>query len=217
MKDIWELAISAPVLPMTILLVPIGLYWLLSMLGIVDLEFLDVDFDADTDGGDDAQGLGFLQSMLKIVNASDIPVMIVLSFLIIILWTVTMVGNQFFNPEVTTGIGGMVAVGALVVSIILTRLIIKPLKPFFRLLKQDEENHVPVLGRTGAVRSAVVDASSGQVEVQNKEAPLLLNARTVTGSPPISRGTEILVVSHDSDTGLYFVRANHEPSHPTSS
>ena len=210
MKDIWDLAISAPVLPMTILLVPIGLYWLLSMIGIVDLEFLDVDFDGDSDGGDDTPGLGFLQSVLKLVNASDIPVMIVFSILIVLLWTVTMVGNQFFNPNIESGIGAAVAVGSLVGAILLTRVTVKPLKPFFKLLKEDQQNHLPVIGRVGTVRSAVVDDKNGQVEVENKEAPLLLHARTVEDSPPLSRGTEILVVRHDPDSELYYVRANHE-------
>ncbi|MEK7954155.1 hypothetical protein [Luteolibacter soli] len=34
MKEIWELAISPAMLPLTILLVPVGLYWILTLVGI---------------------------------------------------------------------------------------------------------------------------------------------------------------------------------------
>lgn len=208
MKELWELAISPSVLPMTLLLVPVLLYWLLNLLGILDLEFLDVDFEADGGDADDGPGLGFLHSVLRIVNATDIPVMIVFSMLIILLWTSTMVLNQLLNPSGAAGVGAMAAAGGLVAAVLLTRVVVQPLKPFFRLLKDDPQDHLPVIGRTGTVRSAQVDDSSGQVEVVNHGAPLLLNARVVEGSQPVPRGAEILVVRHDSETDLYYVRGN---------
>ncbi|MFP6881689.1 MAG: hypothetical protein VCA34_12105 [Roseibacillus sp.] len=48
-KGIWDLAISGQVLPFTLLLVPIILYWLMAAIGALDLEFLNVDFDAHVD------------------------------------------------------------------------------------------------------------------------------------------------------------------------
>lgn len=213
MKELWELAISPSVLPFTLLLVPVGVYWLLNVVGLLDLEFLDLDFDADGGGseggdGDDAPGLGFLQAMLKVVNATDVPVMIVLSILIILLWTSAMVLNQVFNPDGGGLAGALAAGGGLIAAVVLTRVVVTPLKPFFKLLKDDPDDHLPVIGRTGTVRSASVDEASGQVEVVNKGAPLLLNARTVEGADPIPKGSEILVVRHDPDLDVYFVRQN---------
>jgi hypothetical protein len=201
------------VLPLTLLLIPVGLYWVCNLIGILDLEFLDVDFDGDADG-DDSPGLGVFHGILKMVNATDIPVMIVLSILVILLWTATMVFNQLFNPGGTAGAGALAAGGGLVAAVVLTRVVVTPLKPFFKLLKDDPEGSLPVIGRTGTVRSAQVDGTTGQVEVANPGAPLLLNARTVEGSDPIPRGSEILVVRHDTERDLYFVRSNSDPSHP---
>ena len=42
MKEIWDLATNGQVLPFTLLLIPVALYWLLALLGTLDLDFLDV-------------------------------------------------------------------------------------------------------------------------------------------------------------------------------
>ena len=211
MKEILELAISPQVLPLTILLVPVALYWVLNMLGAVDLDFLDVDFDTDSDDG----GMGgALQSALKLVNAKDVPVMVVLSIIVILLWACTMIGNLWFNAEQSGFAGGIIVLAALVAAVILTRFVVAPLKPFFRLLRTDEDNHLPVIGRTGIVRTAVIDARSGQVEVENAGAPLLLNARLSTDGPTLPRNSEVIVISYDADSGIYAVRSLSEDIPP---
>ena len=213
MKEIWNLALSPQVLPLTILLVPVALYWLLNMLGAVDLDVLDVD--VDTDGPDDNGFLGnFFQGALRMVNATDVPVMIVLSILAILLWACTMIGNLWFNASQSGLTGGVIVVASLVASVILTRFAVAPLKPFFRLIRADDEKHPPVIGRTGIVRTAAVDERGGQVEIENKEAPLLLNARLAAGSTPLSRNAEVIVISHDPESGIYTVRSLSESIPP---
>lgn len=213
MKEIWELAISPQVLPLTILLVPVALYWLLNVIGVVDLEFLDVDFDTD---GPDHQG-GFLHGALRVVNATDVPVMIVLSILSILLWACAMIGNLWFNPDQSGLIGGIIVVAALVAAVILTRLVVTPLKPFFRLIRADDEKHPPVIGRTGYVRTAWVDERTGQVEIEMQGAPLLLNAKVATGTFSLPKNTEVIVIAHDPESGIYTVRALSESIPPQSS
>ncbi|WP_193212922.1 hypothetical protein [Luteolibacter marinus] len=207
MKEILELAISPQVLPLTILLVPVALYWVLNMLGAVDLDFLDVDFDTDGPDGDSGDSGGMLSSALRIVNAKDVPLMVVLSVLVILLWTCAMLGNLWFNQAQSGTTGGIVALGSLAGAVILTRFVVAPLKPLFRLLKSDDEKHVPVIGRTGIVRTAEVDERSGQVEIENAGAPLYLNARVAAGSSPLPRDAEVIVIAHDADTGVYTVRS----------
>jgi hypothetical protein len=211
-KEIWNLALSPQVLPLTLLLVPVALYWLLNMLGAVDLDVLDVD----SDGPDDKDGFlgNFLQGALKMVNATDVPVMIVLSILAILLWACTMIGNLWFNASQSGLTGGIIVVSALVAAVVLTRFAVAPLKPFFRLIRADDEKHPPVIGRTGIVRTAAVDERGGQVEVENKEAPLLLNARLAAGSAPLSRNAEVIVISHDLESGIYTVRSLSESIPP---
>ena len=214
MKEIWNLAISPQVLPLTLLLVPVALYWLLNVLGAVDLDFLDVD--VDTNGPDHQEGfLGNLfQGALRLVNATDVPVMIVLSFLSILLWACTMIGNLWFNAGQSGLAGGIIVIAALVAAILLTRVSLAPLKPFFRIIRAENDKNPPVIGRTGIVRTATVDERGGQVEIENQEAPLLLNARLASGSAPLSRNTEVIVISHDPESGIYTVRSLSESIPP---
>ena len=224
MKEIWNLAISAPMLPLTILLVPVCIYWVLSILGAVDHDhFGSVDMDGGIDahhgGGDghshdgDGHPLGeVMHGALRMLNAQGVPLMMVLSVLVTYLWGCSMLGNSWFNKSLSGGTGTLVSVGALVAAIVLTRVTVTPLKPLFRLIQDDPEPAKPVLGRTGVVRTAQVNEREGQVEVENAGAPLLLNARTAAGSAPLSRGTTVLVIRYDDSTGIYIVRSLTETS-----
>jgi hypothetical protein len=60
------------------------------------------------------------------------------------------------------------------------------------------------------VRSGVCDEHSGQVELDDPESPLLVNARVAEGLSPIPRGTRIVVVSHDSLRDFYLVTPHSE-------
>jgi len=207
-KEIWNLATSAPMLPLTILLVPVGIYWVLSIIGAVDHELFGLDLDgADGQGGDHHPVAELMHGALRILNAEGVPVMMVLSILIAYLWGGSMLGNLWFNPALSGGIGGLVTLGGLVGAIVLTRLTVTPLKPLFRLMQEDPEAAKPVLGRSGVVRTAFVSERDGQVEVENPGAPLLLNARTATGSPPLPRGTPVLIIRYEDSTGIYIVRS----------
>lgn len=220
MKEIWNLAISPQVLPLTILLVPVAIYWLLNVLGAVDLDFLDVDFD--THGHHhhdhhDTSHVSWLHGALRLVNATDVPVMIVLSILVILLWACTMIGNLWFNAQQSGLTGGIIVIAALAASVVLTRFVVAPLKPFFRLIRADDEKHPPVVGRTGVVRTAWVDERSGQVEIEMQGAPLLLNARVAAGTFSLPKNTEVIVISHDPETGIYTVRSLSDSTPPQSS
>ncbi|MFP6878704.1 MAG: hypothetical protein VCA37_17900 [Roseibacillus sp.] len=134
--------------PFTLLLVPIILYWLMAAIGALDLEFLNVDFDAhvdtdndvdvdagDFDGGGHGPFLGFVHGALKIVNGTDVPIMAVFSSLFIFLWICAMLGNLWFNPDGTEFRGTMIGLGSFVGAVLLTRLATEPLKPIFRAMK----------------------------------------------------------------------------------
>jgi len=110
--------------------------------------------------------------------------------------------------------GGIIVIAALVAAILLTRVSLAPLKPFFRIIRAENDKNPPVIGRTGIVRTATVDERGGQVEIENQEAPLLLNARLASGSAPLSRNTEVIVISHDPESGIYTVRSLSESIPP---
>ncbi len=199
-------------LPLTILLVPVGIYWVLSLIGAVDHDLFGVDMDGGDGHDSDHPVTEWVHGALRILNAKGVPLMIVLSVLIVYLWGSSMLGNLWFNPQLGGGIGSLVCIGALIPALALTRLTVTPLKPLFLLIQDDPEAAKPVVGRSGIVRTARVSEAEGQIEVENPGAPLLLNARTATGSEPIPRGTSVLIIRYDATTGIHIVRPLDEPS-----
>lgn len=211
-KEIWQLAISPGILPATLLLIPVGLYWIIGLMGLFDLN-LDgadsIDLDVNGDGEiDSSDGFlpGLMSSVLKIVNASDIPLMLVISLISVLLWGSMMIGTMIVGVGSFLA-GWPLALISLVVAILLCRFAVMPLKPFFRRMREEEEHHEPVIGRTGVVRSGELTDQFGQVEVSDKHGPMLLNARLSLGDAPINRGQEVLVFDFDQASGIYYVRS----------
>ena len=219
-KEIWDLAVSGQVLPFTLLLIPVILYWALAALGALDLNFLDVDLDTDIDvdaeldadgidaGAADGNGIfmSVFQGGLRAVNATDVPLMLVLSILIVMMWICAGIGNMILNPEGGNLMGTLIGASSVVVGIGLTRLLTEPLKPMFRAMKGKGTENKPVVGRSGIVRSHELDDSAGQVEIEEGGEVLLLNARLSEGSNPLKRGDEVVVYEYDQDRGIAHVR-----------
>ncbi len=210
MKELWEQAILPYNLPLTILLGLVVVFWIFTLLGAASVDSMDVDLDAnvEADINGDSGHLGDIPAaMLRVVNAGYVPLTVVLSILILVMWILSIVLNFHFNPGRSGLIGVGIIGGAFVLAVIATKLITQPLVPFMRKLK-DAENAAPVIGCVGIVRSIQIDPQYGQVEVERPDgAPALLNARLGADAQPVPRGTQVAVISLDEATGIYLVRA----------
>ena len=213
MKELLEQAIIYYNLPLTILLGFVVLFWLLSLLGAVDLDTIDIDLDtevnADLDvdvNGSDGAADGFFGSLLRFVNAQDVPVMVIVSLLTLCMWGIGILSNFYLNPNDS----GLLALGFLFVNFILSLLLVKaitePLRPFMRAIKNDQEHQEPLVGLSGFVKSRTLDSGFGQVEVpRDKGAPALLNAILPEGREPLVKGDRILVIDFDKDQDKFVV------------
>lgn len=204
--ELWEQAILPYNLPFTLLLGLVIVFWILTLLGAVGLDSLDASLDA---GGDDATGdLGdFPAAMLRVVNAGFVPLTVVLSILILMMWVAAVTLNYYFNSGQSWLLAGGFIVVAFVLAVIATKLLTQPLVPLMRKLKE-AENAAPVIGEVGIVRSIEMDSIYGQVEVERPGgATALLNARLGADAEPVSRGTPVAIISLDESSGLYLVRA----------
>lgn len=198
-------------LPLTILMGAVTVFWILSLLGTIDLDGLDFDFDTDTDVDLDTEvsaGHNYLGTALKFVNAQDVPIMMVLSLLTLFMWVFSILMNSVFNPEHS----GLLALGLLLANFIGSTLCVKaithPVRPFFRAIKKDEEV-VPLVGSVGTVKSRTIDTNFGQVSVTRENgAPALLNARLEDGE--LARGETVVIVSYDEDKKRYLAKSAPE-------
>ncbi|GAA5480823.1 hypothetical protein [Haloferula sargassicola] len=213
-EEIWNLAISPGVLPLSILLIPMALFWVTCLIGSFDFDFIGFDggeggFDSG-DGGDLVGGS--MRWLFRFFHGDEVPVAALLSFLLVYLWGGAMLGHYFFPPGNDGVEAAKLDAWALLPALVLTKLTALALRPMFISLRGLEGEAKPVLGRAGRVRSRVCDASAGQVEVEDPESPLLINARLAPGAEPLSRGTRVMVESRDPDRDVYLVKVHPENS-----
>jgi hypothetical protein len=213
MNAVIQEALSSNSLPLTIVLGLVLLYWIATLVGLMDFDaldgFLGLDDggDAPDGGGDHGADLngGFFQALMKGIGFADAPIMFILTVFTLILWGGNVLGNIYFNPSSNGGVAAIVFGAALVSGFLITRLTIRPLRPLMRLMR-DTEKREPISGLIGTVRSLAVTSETGQVEVERDGATILLHARVNAGSEPLPRGTRILVVMEEGDRGAYLVR-----------
>ncbi len=200
-------------LPLTVLLGLVILYWVVSAIGVLDLEF---DFDLDGDFSVEAgSALGALGGLLRFANADRVPTMIVATVFVLFLWGFGMALNLIFNQTGSYLLAGLLFLPNFIASLICTKLVTLPLKGLFTKFRLEGEVQEPIVGRSGIVKSAQVDEIYGQVEVLTASSPLLLNARVTSGSGlSLAKGTQVLIFDHDSEREIFLVREDDSHSHP---
>lgn len=188
------------------------MFWLLSVLGTVDLDTFDIDLDADLDADADGAGNGAtdgaLGFMLRFVNAQDVPVMIIVSLLILFMWAIAIATNYIFNPTENGWLASGMLVGNFLLSAFFVKIVTQPLRPLMRAIKNDQEHQEPLVGMSGIVKSRVLDDNFGQIEVpRDKGAPALLNAVLPAGREPLVRGDKVLVIDFDKQQDKFLVHS----------
>lgn len=201
-------------LPFTILLGAVAAYWIIGLVGLVDLDGLDsigvgegdgIDGGGGGESGHSAGG-SFFHAIMKIVGASDAPLIFVISLFSVFLWALNVTGNHYFNSEFDGGRATFLLLPVVVGAFVLTRLLVVPLRPLMNMIRTSEKP-AEILGASGTVRSARLDSEFGEVEIETSEKNLILRARISDGDAVLTKGTPILVVSKVADEDVYLVRS----------
>jgi hypothetical protein len=212
-------------LPFTLMLIIMVGYWLLVMLGALDGPGEgDVDggheLDGDTDvhqtveghhQGHHAESGSWYGGALKFVNLGEVPVMVVLSVLILAMWTFNIFANAWF-----TGDSVLLKTGALfgnfALSAVVTRYTTMPLKPLFRMLNKQYDEKVEVVGRHCRVVSLEATPEFGQAEITTDGAPIVINVR-VLNDAVLAKGDLAVIVREDAEHRIFYITANPIPNH----
>jgi len=161
------------------------------------------------DGHAAHQSGGFWQSCGRLLHLGEIPLMIVLSVLSLFMWFFSISANVLFNGEPGSRSAGMallLLVPNLLVSLLLTRVVLSPLRGVIRRMQTTESEVERVVGREGTVCTGEVTDAFGQIEIPAKGAPVVVNARVAPGRPAIPKGTRVLVYDAAPDALYYLVR-----------
>ena len=206
-------AILSPVnFALTVLLACFLMYWVVVMIGMIDIEALDFDFDVDADADIDidasgvGSGAGGLMSLLKFLNVGEVPVMILLSVFVLIVWTIGVLAHMIIGPwSILIQLLALIPMG--VGAALLTKVLTQPVKKIFA--KMDESasaGSVSVMGQRCRVISASVDHHHGQAEIDTGASPVKINVKTPEEGAVLKRGDEAVVVQERDDKGVYIIR-----------
>lgn len=186
------LLIFPAILP-TILLGVVLIYWLLIILGALDIDAVDFDF------GDDG---GFLY----VAGIPGVPSTITLSLLILVLWLLCVPATYGLAIWVSTGlwqflVGLLVLFVALIIAAQITVWLVKPWRKFFA-----EHTHAAehLIGKICIISTATVDEEFGQANYEDGGAGLILNVRATTPNG-LKRNMRALIIDYDKDTHSYTV------------
>lgn len=192
---------------LSVLLILSVICWLFTIITGLDIDVgLDADFDADINSPDghvhvpdDASG--WLQ-FLKFLNLDIVPITYFLTLSLLLTWLGSFYLESFFSFEIW--ISALLVIPVFLISILLTKIILKPLKPFFREINHKGETSHEFLGRQGRMKSTIHGVKTGMLEVFIGKDPMILMVRSKDGEV-INHGTTVYIVDEDREKRIYYV------------
>ncbi|MBX3251182.1 MAG: hypothetical protein KF901_28655 [Myxococcales bacterium] len=213
MEELLAIAFAFPTVVYTALVLVSLVYWLVGIVGLVDMDLgadgaveaaagkVDGALDAaEVDGAVDASEatdgiFSSLHSLLSALRLRHAPLTITASVLFLFAWVFSYLGARYLAPVVPgPELVGQLAVflGALVPAVPLTSLLTRPLGPLFQ--RNPGRGKRDLLGHTGRVRISAAVGERAQIRVRIGGDDLLLRARADAELPT---GAEVLLVDYD--------------------
>ena len=212
MYELFQAALSPPNIVYSVLLCVVLLYWLSVIIGALDIGSFDfdldmdadLDVDVDVDADVNAGSGGWFAGALHFFNFGRLPFMVVFSFLILGMWSLSILGNHYL------GQGSMIFpfvmfIPILFISLIVTKIITTPLVPIFKNLDSGVEA-VDYLGLTCKMLLPATTTQMGQAEVLHNSNPLLISVMVSETQPtPVLKGEDALIVGRSSDERYFLI------------
>jgi hypothetical protein len=175
-------ATSFPVVVLTFALVVVIGYWLLVLFGVSDLE---------------DSGFGF--------GLGGVPAGVSLTLVVALGWfgalVVTVAVEGLSGPaRIVTGVVGLVV--ALVLALLVTRLVVVPLRGVFAVRAPSRDDFVGLLC---VVRTGRVDQDFGQAEVTTPDGSSAVIQVRQAGDGPLTNGASAVIYQYDAEGEFFWV------------
>ena len=205
MDQLISTAFSFPTVTFTVLLIVVVVYWLIGLIGLVDLDFggdVDLDIDADAD-----VSVGGISGMLLTFGLTGVPVTFVISIIVLLCWIVTYYAQFYLLTWLPDGwlyyVAGLACnIGIFFLSLPVTAVIIRPLRGLFKSAEAATSNQL--IGLEGTVATGTITDTFGQVKLFNDGAELLVDARN-DSQHQLEQGDKVLIIEYQHDSHTYVV------------
>lgn len=203
---------SFPTIIFTVLLGVSVVYWAGAVLGIVDIDFLNVDADFDLNIDSPHSVPDTLAALLMRGGLIGVPVVITLTIIFMLGWFICYYLVHFLMGGISNGwLRFLVGIPIFAVSLIgaawLTSFLIKPMKSFFD--KATTQKHKHILGQRAVVRTSRVDANFGEAVLDDGGAGLILKIRS-TEDETFKEGDRVVIFERLDSNNVYRVISEEE-------
>ena len=194
MGEFVDTALSFPAVVLGVLLLFVVAYWLLVLLGTLDIDL--AGGDADTGDADFFDGVGL----------GGVPVTVTLSVLVLVAWFVSIVGGLLLSDvdgagRVLLGIGVLLV--ALFAGLLVARLVAVPLRNLYA--SGPQPSRADFVGRQCVIRTGRVSADFGQAEVTAEDGSSAVVQVRQTGEHELTAGRLALIFDYDTDGEFFWV------------
>lgn len=215
MQEFLQVAFSPENAFYSVLLCLVLFYWLSVFAGLLSINGLDFDVDVDADidldlevdaDADFGADGGWFTPAMEFFHIGRVPLIIIISFSSLSMWFVSMWVQAQFGPSMWLALA--LFFPNLILGLFLTKFITLPMVPLFDRMDAGVEE-VDYTGRFGKLVMSLDPQEVGQAEViLEDDSPLLIRVQQKPdGSEPLSRGTEVVILSPKSrGSNIYWVR-----------
>ena len=195
-----------PTVIFTGLVMFVTLYWVVSLLGMTDMDTVEVG-----ESGSDVANLtstGFFTGLMLKFGLYGVPLIIILSLISLIGWVLSYLYTSFLHQYFDSGLlyyvfGTGALIFVLVISMWLTGIIISPIrKNIANIPKRNAANN---LGKVAIVRTLSVTDKHGEAELNDGGAGLILKIRSDTDDSLLKQGDEVVLVEYLEAANTYRV------------
>lgn len=195
-----------PTVIFTGLVMFVTLYWVVSLLGMTDMDTVEMG-ESSSDVAN-LTSTGFFTGLMLKFGLYGVPLIIILSLISLIGWVLSYLYTSFLHQYFDSGLlyyvfGTGALIFVLVISMWLTGIIISPIrKNIANIPKRNAANN---LGKIAIVRTLSVTDKHGEAELHDGGAGLILKIRSDANASLLKQGDEVVLVEYLEAANTYRV------------
>lgn len=209
MEQLLEVSSQFPTVIYSTLLGVVVVYWLVGMLGLIDLDLagdVDVDVDIDVDADVDVS-VGGLTGLMLTFGLTGVPFTLVISIIILICWLISFYAQLYILAWLPDGwlyylLGSLSSCIIFLISLPITAICIRPLKGMFKSVETVTSAHL--VGKDATVATGSVSATFGQARLFNDGAEILFDVRCEP-EHSLKMGDKVVIIDYVQESHAYIV------------
>ena len=207
MEQLLEVASQFPTVIYSTVLGVVVVYWLIGMLGLVDLGLAgDADLEVDVDSDVDIS-VGGLTGFMLTFGLTGVPFTLVISIVTLICWLISFYLQFYILNWLPDGwlfylMGSIASFIIFIISLPLTAIVIRPLKGMFKSVETTLSDHL--VGTSATIVTGTVSETFGQARLFNNGAEMLLDVRC-DPEHSLKKGDKVLLIEYLTEKYAYIV------------